>query len=250
MIRKIFTLLGQELRRAFRLLYYETIPVLLFGLSTYLALKLGYSEFIPKIAGVQTIHWVIPNLIAFTFMIFAYAHAAESLSSKKSSGYLSYLRTTDIPRGIMICIFTIDAVIKSLLKSVILICVYWLLFGSIGEIVPWALFFAAMLLPAVVWALLGIVSGLTIKKPVFNSHLLIGVILPLIVMTGMLYPLTEYPKAMHSILIVLPSSLGFLAGRGILGISQWNPVILLGLAGWVIVSFIISLIILRAERNQ
>lgn len=248
-MRKLLVLLGQELRRSIRNFYYEMTTLLLFGLLTYLGLKLGYTYFIPKIQRVNTTFWMLPNLVAFVFMIFTYLHAAEGIFAKKSTGYLGYLRTTDLSPGALTSVFTIDAIIKGLIKSILLLLLYWLLFGSVGSAMHWVLFFAEMLLIGIFWAGLGIISGLIVRQSIVSSHLLIGVILPVIFMSGMFYPVAEYPPSLMTVLSFLPPALGFVSGRAIVGIIPWEQYFIPVLIGWAVIAFIGALLLLKAERN-
>jgi len=248
-IRKILTLLGQELRRPVRNFYHEATPLLLFGLLTYLGLKLGYAHFIPRIQNVDTTVWMLPNLVAFTFMLFTYLHVAEGIYGKKTSGYLSYLLTTDLSPGLLTLTFTIDGIIKGLVKSIILLLLYWLLFGAVGSVILWIWFFAVMILVGIFWASLGIISGLLINQSLVNSYLLVGVILPIVLLSGMIFPLAEYPPSLRMIVSFLPSALGFETGRAVLNIAVWSQYFLPLLFGWAIVTFIIALLLLRKERQ-
>jgi len=248
-IRKILTLLGQELRRPIRNFYHEATPLLLFGLLTYLGLKLGYAHFIPRIQNVDTTLWILPNLVAFAFMLFTYLHVAEGIFSKKSSGYLSYLQTTDLSPGLLNLAFTIDGIIKGLVKSIILLLLYWLLFGTVGPVTNWIWFFGVMLLVGIFWASLGIVSGLLIKQSLVKSYLLVGVLLPIVLLSGMIFPLAEYPPSLRMVVSFLPPALGFETGRAVLDIAAWSQYYLPVISGWAIITFVIALLMLRKERR-
>jgi len=231
-MRQLSALLSQELLESSRKIYREFIPVIVYGLITFLGLLLGLRRILPEIENVDTVRWMVPNLVMFGFLVFTFLGANREIFEKRRSGYLTYLRSTALSRWQLAGLFIGEAVLKGWIKAVILLLMYWALLGNIGAPHGWILYVLQAIPAGVFWAGFALILGLMVKDIVLNSTVYTAIILPLMIVGGALYPISVYPEIIYYTSLVLPSTQPFILGRAALGIGQWSIWILSGMIVW------------------
>ncbi|MCF7804920.1 MAG: ABC transporter permease [Candidatus Marinimicrobia bacterium] len=231
-MRKFLTLLSNEFAGALRHPNREVIPVLVFGLLSYLGLDLGVRNIIPEIQGTPAVTWYIPTVIAFMMMAMPFLQANEKIRKKAESGYLEHLRSTSTSPWVFVGAFVADAVVVSFAKTLILLAIYGILFTELGGFLPWVGILAVAILSGIAWSSLGIVVGLLRREQPGNSHLSAEALIPLLVITGLLYPVMVYPEHFEIVALVLPSTQAFELTRSMFGILEYQGWMLAALLGW------------------
>ncbi|MEJ2049791.1 MAG: ABC transporter permease, partial [Calditrichota bacterium] len=222
-MRKLSAIIFQEFHQTLRHPTRGIIPILFFGLFAYLGIALGYTELVTSINGVPTIRWMIPGLVLFSVMILAYQNGLWRVVEKESNGYLAYLRSTTASEGLLTSAYLLFAILRALFGAALVVILFWVLWGEIGTITQWLIFFGVAAVTGIFWAGLGISLALLFKPVSLNSHILIEFFLPLLIFSGLLYPVTYYPEAMAIVTQVLPSTQAFSLARAPFGIGSWDP---------------------------
>ncbi len=248
-MNKILTIVGHELIKSLRHPNRGILLILFYGVLVYLGMDLVFIEIWPSMEGVGVLQWMIPNLILAGIMVLSYLHANWQILEKQQSGYLLYLRSTTVSRGILIAGYTIDAILRSLLKSLLVVILFWILWGKIGEPLNWMMFYVVSISVSVFWAGLGISTALRFKRSSVNTHLVAELLIPLMVMSGFLFPVTYYPAALEIIISVLPTTQAFHLGRAAFGIEIWNTWFLLASIGWGVAGIILAVLSLQWEER-
>jgi len=248
-MRKFGAIVYQEFYQALRHPTQGIILVLFYGLFAYLGIALGYTELVTSINGVPTIRWMIPGLVLFSVMLLSYQHGLWRLVEKDSNGYLAHLRSATTGEGLLISAYLLAAVLRALLKSVLVVLLFWILWGGLGSVENWLIFFGVAAIAGIFWAGLGMSLALLVKKVSLNSHILIEFLIPLLIFSGLLYPVAYYPRAVATIASVLPSTQAFSLARAPFGIGEWNLWLGLGLCMWSIVGIVLAIISLKRERR-
>jgi len=248
-MRKYIAVIYQEFYQTLRHPSRGIIPVLFYGLFAYLGVALGYTELVTSIAGVPAVHWMLPGLVIFSVVILAYQHGLWRLIEKDSQGYLAHLRSTTAGDGVLIGAYLVAAVLRALLKSALVVVLFWILWGGIGPLVDWLILFGIAAVAGIFWAGLGMSLALLLKKASLNSHILLEFIVPVLLFSGMLYPIDFYPAAMATVVSVLPSAQAFALARVPFGIGEWNLWLGLGLCLWSLLGILLALLSFKRERR-
>ncbi|MBS1272542.1 MAG: hypothetical protein MAGBODY4_01688 [Candidatus Marinimicrobia bacterium] len=247
---KFFTLLSNELQQVVRHPNREVIPVLIFGVLSYIGLEFGLQNLIPTIQQVDTTLWFLPGLILFYLMFVAYQYANAKILEKVESGYLSALRSNAASPWTFVFAFIADTLIVSIVKALIIVGIFAILTPDIGGFIPWMGILGIGALTTVFWAGAGIVLGLLRKEYLAASQIFSHIILPLLAVTGLLIPIQVYPGQIELITLLIPATYGFELSRATLGIVEFQGWMLAALFGWAIAAVSLAVYALHTEGRR
>jgi len=83
-----------------------------------------------------------------------------------------------------------------------------------------------------------------------NSHFFVEFIIPLIAISGLLFPVTEYPRIISIAAKTLPTGQAFSLGHSVFHTAPWDWYILGGLGAWAIAGMILAFISFRKEERK
>ncbi|HKJ67083.1 MAG TPA: ABC transporter permease [bacterium] len=249
-MKKILAIILQDFYRTLRHPNRGVLPILLYGLICYLGVVLGYSRLIPEINGTETVQWMIPNLVMFAILLLSYQHATWEIAGKEQTGYLTYLRSTQVTPVLLAISYVLDGILRSLIKSVLIVLLFWVLWGSLGSVRFWVIFYGVAFLASLFWAGLGVSLALWIRKSSVNSHFFAEIIIPVFLVSGFLYPVTLYPPMVELVTYLLPAAPAFYLGRSVFSPGEWNLWISAGLIGWSILGLVLTYVSLKDEEQR
>ncbi len=249
-MNKILAIILQDFYRTLRYPNRGVLPILLYGLICYLGVELGYSKLVPTIQGIDTVQWMVPNLVMFAILLLAYHHTTWEIAGKETTGYLTYLRSTQVTPALLLTSYVLDGILRSLVKSALVVLLFWVLWGGIGSVKFWLLFSGVAFLASLCWAGLGISLALWIRKSSVNSHFFAEIFIPLFAISGLLYPVSLYPRVVEMITYMLPAAPAFYLGRSVFTPGDWNLWIVAGLLGWGLLGLVLAYGSLKGEEQR
>lgn len=244
-MRKFRALFVQEFLYSIRHPYRELLPLLIYGLLTFLGVSLGYNRMITQMENYETIIWMLPNLVVFYFIISMFQYGKNSISRKRASDYLTHLRILNASGGGFYTALVIEAFIRGILKSALLVLLYWLLFGSVDSYISW-LFVLALSVPiGFFWFGLGFIIGMNDTDQTLGGKILAEAVIPFLAVSGFLFPMAYYPSLIEQISYYLPTTLGFYLPRVFFGMNTMEIWMIPVLAGWGLVCLFTGFIMLK-----
>ncbi len=244
-MRKFRALFVQEFLYSIRHLNRELIPLILYGLLSYVALAFGYSRLLPVIENYDTVQWMVPNLVMFYFIVCMFQYGRNSIARKIESGYLTHMRILSASGGGFFTALLLEAFLRGIIKSALLVLLYWLLFGNIGAYISWLLVLAVSVAVGIFWFGIGFIVGMKDKDRTTGSHLLSEIFIPLLAASGLIYPMAFYPGIIEQITYGLPTTLGFYLPRTFFGINSLEIWMIAVLAVWGLVSLFSAFFMLK-----
>jgi ABC-type polysaccharide/polyol phosphate export permease len=140
--------------------------------------------------------------------------------------------------------------LKAVLKSSVLILIYWLLWGQIASFQNWLLVLALCIPIGLFWIGVGFIIGIRQTDMNIGGQVLAEIVIPSLAISGLLYPVAYYPPVIEQITYYLPMTLGFYLSRTFFGIGVQETWMIAALAGWGLVSILIAYRFLRGKNYE
>lgn len=244
-MRKFRALFVQEFLYSIRHPYREILPLLFYGLLTFLGVSLGYHRMISQMENYETITWMLPNLVVLYFIISMFQYGKNSISRKRASDYLTHLRILNASGGGLYTALVLEAFIRGILKSALLVLLYWLLFGTVESYISWLYALALSVPIGFFWFGFGFIIGMNDRDQISGGKVLAEIVIPFLAISGFLFPMAYYPSLIEQISYYLPTTLGFYLPRVFFGMNTMEVWMIPVLAVWGLASLITGFIMLK-----
>lgn len=194
--------------------------VIVFGLSQPLLYLLLFGPLLGHVGGAgSSWQWFVPGVMV-QMALFGTAYAGFALIPEIRSGALERLRVTPVSRTALL--------LGRVLRDVVLLIVQCALIAAVSVILGFRASPGALLLGLVVIAVVGVAVGsasyglaLLLKQEYAFAPVLTSTVVPLMLLSGVLLPMTLAPAWLHAIAVVNPLSHVVDAERAIIA-GQWD----------------------------
>jgi len=207
----------------------------------YLIFIVGLSTLLPRINFIDTSQYMFAGIIAFISGIVAYGlSSVNTWEMLNVSGLMDQIRTSNISPWQIHLSKSIAYVIKTLIYTVLSSIFLYIM---IGFSLPFSyiLFFWVYLIFGVFFILqIGIIVGTLIFNQRTHILIIIFIVIPLFLLSGMIVPTSYYPKVFSQIIYYIPTT-GIIEGGRVLFISHSVDIFyFLYLIGLGIVTYFVS----------
>lgn len=182
--RGTWALASRELRRVLSLWTQTLLPPVLSG-AIFLAVFGGaLGNQLRTVAGVDYLRFILPGLLVMTVATQAFANNSTSLFQAKNEGYIEDLLTSPLRAWQLLLGYMCGGVLRGWLAALILWLIAWPFAGAVhrpGVVV------AALALTGVVFAVLGVITGMWADT--FDQHAFVANVLitPLALVAAVFY---------------------------------------------------------------
>jgi ABC-2 type transport system permease protein len=182
--RAMWALAGREMRRVLSLWTQTLLPPVLTG-AIFLAVFGGaLANHLRTAAGVDYLRFILPGLLVMTVAGQAFANNATSLFQAKNEGYVEDVLSSPMRAWHLLVAYMAGGLMRGWLAALALWLAAWPFAGGVEHPV---LTVAALLLTGLIFAALGVITGMWADT--FDQHAFIGNVLvtPLALVAGVFY---------------------------------------------------------------
>ena len=250
-MNSICLLINNELKpttkKVLSVLFINLVGVFLF----YLVFILGLNTLLPRINFISTSQYMFPGIIAFISGVIAYGlSSVNTWKMLNVSGLMDQIRTSNLSlwqihlsKSIS---FVIETIIHMVLSSIFLYIV-------IGFSLPFAyiLFFWVYLIFGVFFIIqIGIIVSTLIVNQTTHFLIIIFIVIPLFLLSGMIIPTSYYPEVFSQIIYYIPTTAIIEGGRELFINHSLNLFYFLYLIGLGIVTYFVSYSIFKRKLER
>ena len=191
----------------------------------FLALGFGFGPVYAEAGGGDYIQFLAPGVIAMTVM-FASVFSGIDLIWDKQFGFLKETLVAPVSRTKIFFGRTLGAATTAMIQGVI-VFILTMFFGFVPEnILLLPLAFVFMMLIAFFFTALGTALASKVNDMQAFPMIMNFLVMPLFFLSGALFPLENFPSAIHKIALINPLSYGVDGIRwAMTGVSSFGPMI-------------------------
>lgn len=189
--RALWALAGREMRRVMGLWTQTLLPPVLTGV-VFLAIFGGaLGGQLRTVAGVDYVRFVLPGLLVMTVAGQAFANNSTSLFQAKNEGYIEDVLTSPLAPWQLLVGYMSGGLLRGWLSALVLALVAAPFAGGVDQL---ALTILALALTGLVFAALGVITGMWADS--FDQHSFIASVLiaPLALVAGVFYAADRLPQ--------------------------------------------------------
>lgn len=213
----------------------------------YLLLYAPLLKNVPGLGGDDAYNVFVPGLLIIT-ALFSSLFVGFGLIEKLRSGVLERLRVTPVSRLAIVLGMVARDVLMLLVQCTVL-CVSALFFGFRPDALGVAILYGLMILIGVAMASLSYGMALALKDENALASMANLFTLPLLLLSGVLLPLTFAPQWMRTIADVNPLAYAIDAARALVAGSTGDPSVLIGFAAFAVLTALFALWVTRSIRH-
>jgi ABC-2 type transport system permease protein len=193
--RALWALAGREMRRVLSLWTQTLLPPVLTGVI-FLAVFGGALGDRLAVAGMDYVRFILPGLLVMTVAGQAFANNSTSLFQAKNEGYIEDVLTSPMRPWQLVVGYMSGGLLRGWLAALALWLVAWPFAGAVEHQAEAAL---ALALTGVIFAALGVITGMwadTFDQHAFIANVLIA---PLALVAGVFYPVERLAEPWHTL---------------------------------------------------
>jgi len=198
--RAMWALAGREMRRVLSLWTQTLVPPVLTGV-VFLAVFGGALGDRLQVAGGNYLRFILPGLLMMTVVGQAFANASTSLFQAKNEGYIEDVLSSPMRPWQLLAGFMAGGLLRAWLAAFLL----WLLARPFaGGVEHPAITLTALLLGGLIFAVLGVITGMWADT--FDQHSFIANVLitPLAMVAGVFYSVDRLPQPWRTLTFLDP----------------------------------------------
>lgn len=198
--RALWALASREMRRVLSLWTQTVLPPVLTGVI-FLAVFGGALGDRLDVAGVDYVRFILPGLLVMTVAGQAFSNTSTSLFQAKSEGYIEDVLTSPMRPSQLLVGYMAGGLLRAWLAALALWLVAWPFAGAIEQPAQAAL---ALILTGLIFAALGVITG--IWADTFDQHAFIANVLitPLALVAGVFYRVEHLAEPWHTLTYLDP----------------------------------------------
>jgi len=214
----------------------------------YLIFIVGLSTLLPRINFINTSQYMFPGIIAFISGIVAYGlSSVNTWKMLNVSGLMDQIRTSNISPWQIHLSKSITYIIKTLIHTVLSSIFLYIIIGFSVSF-SWIIFFLVYLIFGVFFILqIGIIVGTLIVNPRTHFLIVLFIVVPVFLLSGMIVPTNYFPEILSQIICYFPTSAVVEGGRELLINHSLNLFYFLFLIGLGIVTYFVSYFIFKRK---
>ncbi len=214
MLTGAFSIWKRDMLVLRRSLFSELVAVVASPLTFYLAFGFGLRGYIADVEGVPYTVFMAPGLITMTAVTAAFDESAWSMwFHRKVQRTIEAYRVTPITVYDIVIGKIISGFTQGALKGVAVAAVIFLLTGVRFNPAHLAGYLSFIVLGSMVFSCAGTVCGTLLDKPETIGKVQAVVIMPLIFLSGVFFPVSSYPEALRSAVMLIPTTALFEGSR-------------------------------------
>lgn len=188
--RAMWALASREMRRVLTLWTQTLLPPLLTGI-VFLAVFGGALGDRLQVADIDYLRFILPGLLVMTVVAAAFSNNSTSLFQGKSEGYIEDVLSSPMRPWQLLVGYMAGGLLRAWLAALLLWLVAWPFAGAIED--P-AVTLTALLLCGLIFAVLGVITGMWADT--FDQHSLIANVLitPLAMLGAVFYSVDRLPE--------------------------------------------------------
>jgi len=198
----LYTLIRQEVERTFRVVIQTIFSPLISATLFIFIFGSIVGTRIDEIGGVSYITFVFPGILIMNVLTSAFSHTSNSLFFARFIHNIEEMLVAPLSYFEIILGHVLGSLIRAIVVGLAIVLI-GILFGAV-EMHSFILFFAYTVSIAVVFALLGIITGLAAKSFEQLNILSTFIILPFSFLGGMFYTLDMLPEVAQKITLFNP----------------------------------------------
>ncbi|HEV8054474.1 MAG TPA: ABC transporter permease [Candidatus Limnocylindrales bacterium] len=182
--RGSWALASREMRRVMSLWTQTLLPPVLTGVIFLAIFGGALGGQLRTIVGVEYLRFILPGLLVMTVAGQAFANNSTSLFQAKNEGYIEDVLTSPIPPWQLLLGYMSGGLLRGWLSALVLALVAAPFAGGVDQ--PWLTLFA-LVLTGLIFAALGVITGMWADS--FDQHSFIASVLitPLALVAGVFY---------------------------------------------------------------
>jgi ABC-2 type transport system permease protein len=194
--RATWALAAREMRRVLGLWTQTLLPPVLTGVI-FLAIFAGaLGGRLPAVAGVSYARFILPGLLVMTVAGQAFANNSTSLFQAKNEGYIEDVLTSPLRAWQLVVAYMAGGLLRGWLSALVLALIASPFAGAPSQPIPLV---AALVLTGLVFAALGVITG--VWADTFDQHAFVAnlVISPLALLGGVFYAADRLRQPWHTL---------------------------------------------------
>jgi len=222
----------------------EALTTLASPLTFFLVFGLGLKDYIRHVDGVPYMLFVAPGLIAMAAMSEAFEDGSWGMWFHRM-----IQRTIDEYRVNPITVYDIvvgkilSGFCQGALKGILVALVILPLTGFRFRIDGTGFYLVYLALGSMIFSCSGILAGTLLDKPEQVGRVYAVIVAPLIFLSGLFFPITVYPSKVQFIVKLIPTTAIFDGSRRAILNGELDPMYLVILTLFAILSFVLTVII-------
>ena len=182
--RAMWALAGREMRRVLSLWTQTLLPPVVTGVVFLAVFGGALGNHLRTVAGVDYLRFILPGLLVMTVASQAFANNSTSLFQAKNEGYLEDVLSSPMRAWQLLVAYMAGGLLRGWLAALALWLAAWPFAGGVEQ--P-ALSVAALVLTGLIFAALGVITGMWADT--FDQHAFIANVLitPLALVAGIFY---------------------------------------------------------------
>jgi len=182
--RATAALAGREARRVLSLWTQTLVPPVVTGLIFLAVFGGALGDRLDVVAGVEYVQFVLPGLLVLTVAGQAFSNTSTSLFQAKNEGYIEDVLISPMRNWQLVLAYMVGGVVRAWLAALLLALIALPFAGPVDSV---GLTVAALALTGLIFAALGVITGIWAEA--FDQHAFVAnlVITPLALLGGVFY---------------------------------------------------------------
>ncbi len=242
--RAMWALAGREMRRVLKLWTQTLLPPVLTGVI-FLAVFGGALGDRLDVAGIDYVRFILPGLLVMTVAGQAFANNSTSLFQGKNEGYIEDVLTSPMRPWQLLVGYMAGGLLRAWLAALLLWVLAWPFAGAVER--P-ALTVLALVLTGLIFAALGVITGMWADT--FDQHSFIANVLitPLALVAGVFYSVERLSEPWQTLTRLDPIYYLVDATRhGYTGVDESSPALALAVGAVIAVTVFVTAVALVAR---
>ena len=250
-MNSICLLIREELKSTAR----NTVKIILLNLMgtffLYVAFIAGLGLLLPRINFTDISQYMFPGVVSFFVAIFSFGLSSFNVHKMiNASGLMVQLRTTALNPFQIHLGKSLSFVLKGLVNAILSGLFLLVLTGFFVQVEYLVLYFVFITIGIVFVVQLGIIFGTIVKKQTFLIYILLFIVIPLFLLSGMITPSNYYPGIAKQIIYYLPSTAIIEGGRELLLNHSFNNLYIIYIIVLDVITFIVAFFVFRRNLER
>ncbi len=229
--RGMWALAGREMRRVLSLWTQTLLPAVLTGVIFLAVFGGALGDQLRTVAGVDYLRFVLPGLLVMTVAGQAFANNSTSVFQAKTEGYIEDVLTSPLQPWQLLVSYMAGGLLRGWLSALVLWLLAWPFAGGAEHV---AVTVAALVVTGLIFAVLGVVTGMWADT--FDQHAFVANVLitPLALVAGVFYAVSRLAEPWRTLTRLDPVFYLVDATRhGYAGVQETSPAVALAVGALV-----------------